>query len=140
MENNGELLSDQEFLEQKRETLKDMEAIREKMGDIDQHNQNWFNRCVDYVEFIKNLNLKFENGSPEVKREIFQFVHYNPNITAKVLANNEVLPHKFVVEYNNRKRATITVFNPLKSKQKDAYAPLSFLMRRRRDLNPRPLP
>lgn len=127
---SNELLSDQEFLEQKRETLKDMEVIKEKMGDTDQQNQNWFNRCIDYVEFIRNLNLKFENSSPEIKREIFQFVYYNPTITAKVLVNNEVLPHKFVVEYNNRKRATITSFNPLKSKQKDAFASLNFLVRR----------
>lgn len=130
---DSELLNDEEFISQKRETLKEMSIIKEKMVDSDRNNQNWFNLCVNYVEFNKNLLEKFKNGTPQRKREIFQFVYYNPLINAKLLSNSEQSPHKFVMFYNERKQTTTTANNNEYKNKKDALASLCSVGRGQKD-------
>jgi len=121
---DNELLSDEEFISQKKETLGEMRIIKEKIEDANSQNQHWFNLCVNYVNFMRALAVKFENGSPEQRRDIFKFVYYNPAITTKVLGYNEKTPHKYIAEYNAYKEATITAENPLFTNKKDAFASL----------------
>jgi DNA invertase Pin-like site-specific DNA recombinase len=127
---DGVMLSDEEFINQKKETLQEMAIIKEKMGDTESQSQHWFDLCSQYVDFMRKLNIKFKNGTPEKRREIFQFIYYNPTITAKVLANNEFSPHKFVFEYNNYKQSTITAENSMNTNKKDALASLCSVGRR----------
>lgn len=105
---NGDLLSDDEFLQQKRETLKDMRIIKEKIGNTDAQNQSWFNSCVSYVDFTRNLYKKFEKCNPKEKREVFQFIYYNPTINAKILDKTDQNPHKFII---NRKSSKTSHYN-----------------------------
>ena len=137
---DDELLNDEEFIAQKRETLQEIGVIKEKMDDLEQNNQNWFNLCVSYVEFNKNLLNKFKNGNPQIKREIFEFIYYNPLINAKLLSNTEQTPHKFIIYYNEQRQSTITAQNPLNINKKDAFASLCSVGRTGRGSNPRPLP
>ncbi len=135
---DGELLSDEEFINQKKETLEEMRIIKEKMGEIESQGQHWFDLCVSYVDFMKNLADRFENGSPELKRDIFQFIYYNPSITSKTLGFNILSPHKYIYEYNTESKATITTENPLNISKKDAFASSCSILRTGRDLNSQP--
>lgn len=137
---DGTLLSDDEFIQQKKETLDQMRIIKEKMGDAEGRSQNWFDMCVSYVDFMKTLSLKFKKGSPEQRREIFEFIYYNPTITAKLVAFNENTPHKFVLEYNQAKHSTITAKYTSSKSKRDAFASLSCIGRVGRDSNPQLLP
>ncbi|MFC1609136.1 recombinase family protein [Patescibacteria group bacterium] len=133
-----ELLSDEEFLQQKRETLKDMQIIREKMENTTKQSQNWFDICIDYIEFNKGLFDRFEKSSPEQKRDIFQFIYYNPTITAQILDKSEQSPHKFIISANLEKQLTTTAKNGSDKTKTPAYASVSSNWRGRRDSNPRP--
>lgn len=135
---DGELLSDEEFLQQKRETLKSMQIIREKMENTTKQSQNWFDNCVSYVEFNRNLYRKFKKSSPEQKRDIFQFIYYNPTITAQILGKSEQSPHKFIISANLEKQSTITARKGVNKAKTPAYASVSSNWRERRDSNPRP--
>ncbi|MFC1622774.1 recombinase family protein [Patescibacteria group bacterium] len=135
---SGELLTDEEFLQQKRETLKNMQSIREKMENTAGQSQNWFDNCVNYVEFNKNLYQKFQKSTPEQKRGIFQFIYYNPTITAQILDKSEQSPHKFIISANLEKQLTTTAKNGFNKTKTPAYASVSSNWRGRRDSNPRP--
>lgn len=130
---NNELLSDEEFINQKRETSEEMRAIKEKMEDTESRSLRWFDLCTQYVDFMKNLNEKFKYGSQEQRRDIFQFIYYNPVITEKVLINSDVSPHRFIFEYNNYKQSTITAENSMNTNKKDAFASLCLLGREKVD-------
>ncbi len=137
---DGNLLTDNEFIDQKKETQEEIKIIKEKMEDTESQSQRWFDLCTRYVDFMKNLNIKFKNGSPEQRRDIFQFIYYNPTITAKVLANNETSPHRFIFEYNSNKQSTITAETSMNTNKKDALASNCSVMRTGRDSNPQPRP
>lgn len=137
---DNELLTDEEFITQKKETLMEMAVIKEKMGDLEQQSQNWFNMCVNYLDFSKNLLEKYRKASPQDKRLIFDFVYYNPIIRAKMLSNTHESPHKFLVFYNDQMEFTTTAKNSQSKNKKEAYASYCSVVRSERDSNPRPLP
>lgn len=118
---DGDLLNDEEFISQKKETLQAMKIIKEKMGDTEAQSQHWFNLCVDYVNFNKRLAEKFKTASPKKKREVFEFLYYNPKINAKLLSNSPESPHKFVIFYNKQKKAAQTLQNGLNKGQNEAF-------------------
>lgn len=132
---NGDLLSDEEFGEEKRDTLSQMRGIREKIADFEQKNSNWFDQCVNYVNFTKNLYSKFEDADPEDKRDIFQFVFHNPTITDKILVNQGKNPHNFIISFNEEKQSTITTKNRLNKTKTRVLTPVSDNWRTGRDSN-----
>ena len=135
---NNELLSDEEFIQQKKETLLEMKIIKEKIGDTDQRSQNWFNNCVEYFDFNKRLIEKIQKTTPQKKRELFEFFYYNPVLSEKLLVNSDKSPHKFIISANLKKQATITTnFASIKAKTTSLEA-VCCEWRERRDSNPRP--
>lgn len=137
---DGSLMGDEEFMAQKKEIVLEKEKIQEKMGDVDQSSQNWFDLAVDYVNFTCRLKEKFKNASPEEKREIFLFVYYNPILTDKTLANSTVLPHNFIISWNRENVATRTEDLVQHTQKEDPFGPSCCLVRSGRDSNSRPLP
>ncbi len=114
---NGELLNDEEFIDQKKEILAEMKIVKEKMSDTDQRSQNWFDNCVEYFDFNKRLNKKLKKANPKQLREVFEFFYYNPVLFEKTLANTDKSPHKFIIPVNLKKQATITAnFGSIKTK------------------------
>ena len=134
----GDLLSDQEFIERKKEILDEKMKIKEKMGDKDQATQNWFDLSVNYVNFFHKLSEKFKTAKPEQKKEMFQFVCYNPTLNSKKLINNDHFQHKYVKRYNHHKSYIITKQFTLDKTKTGSLEPVLNLGRERRDLNPRP--
>lgn len=126
---NDELLTDDEFIAQKKETLLEMAAIKEKMNDLEQQSQNWFNLCVNYLDFSKNLLEKFKTATPQGKRMIFDFVCYNPVIRVKLLSNTYKSPNKFIVFYNEQKELITTTKNSQSKNKKEADASNCFILR-----------
>jgi DNA invertase Pin-like site-specific DNA recombinase len=123
---DGLLLSDGEFLKQKQEILLEQSDIKEKLNDTEANVKNWYDLCVNYVDFAKNLAKKFETGSPEIKRDIFKFVYYNPTLKEKVLNVSIGSPHKYIAEYNALKTfpgiSVITTENPFNKRETNALS------------------
>ena len=126
---DGTLLGDEEFMTQKKEILFEKEKIKEKMGDTDQNSQNWFDLATDYVNFTYKLSEKFKTASPEEKREVFQFIYYNPILSEKKLMNSNAEPHNFIISLKSEKTATLTR-EKLLGKQKEGVLQPSCLLRR----------
>ena len=133
--NDGKLLDDNEFIEQKKEILAEMKLIKEKMSDTDQQSQNWFNNCVEYFDFNKRLGEKLKKATPKQLREVFEFFYYNPVLFEKTLANTDKSPHMFIIPVNLKKQSTITAnFTSIKAKTAD-YATVLTEWRGRPDSN-----
>ncbi len=105
---DGSLLGDKEFITQKKEILTEKGKIKEKMGDVDGICQNWFDLATEYVNFTYKLSEKFKTASIEERREIFQFVYYNPVLSDKKLINSNTLPHNFIISAKAENSATLT--------------------------------
>ena len=118
---DSDLLNDEEFIQQKKEILAEMKIIKEKMGDTDQQSQNWLNNCIEYFDFNKRLAMKLKTASPKELREVFEFFYYNPALSAKILANNEKSPHKFVIPVNLKRQSTLTANYGSNKKQTAHY-------------------
>jgi site-specific DNA recombinase len=135
---DGSLLGDEEFVGQKKEILLEKEKIQEKMGDVDDNCQSWFNLATDYVNFTYKLSEKFKTASPEERREVFQFIYYNPLLSNKRLMNSDSAPHNFIISFNTEKMATTTTENLLGKQKEGDLVPSCLLVRNGRDSNPRP--
>ena len=135
---DGSLLGDDEFTTQKKEILMEKQRIQEKMGDVDKTSQNWFDLATDYVNFTYKLSEKFKTASPEERREIFQFVYYNPILTDKTLINSKAEPHNFIISAKAGEMATTTRENLLGKQKEGHIVPSCCLGRNGRDSNPRP--
>lgn len=105
------------------------QRIQEKMGDVDKTSQNWFDLATDYVNFTYKLSEKFKTASQEERREIFQFVYYNPILSEKKLINSNAEPHNFIISAKTENMATTTA-NNLLGKQKEGHFVPSCLLRR----------
>ncbi len=135
---DGSLLRDDEFMAQKKEILLEKEKIQEKMEDANQNNQNWFDLATEYVNFTYKLSEKFKTASIEERREIFQFVYYNPILSDKKLINSDALPHNFIISAKAQNLATLTREKLLGKQKEGDLTPSCLLGRNGRDSNPRP--
>ncbi len=135
---DGLLLGDEKFMTQKKEILMEKKRIQEKMGDVDDSCQNWFDLATEYVNFTYRLSKKFKTASIEERREIFQFVYYNPVLSDKKLINSNALPHNFIISAKAEKEATLTSKKLLGKQKEGDLVPSCLLGRSERDSNPRP--
>ncbi len=133
---DGSLLSDDEFIFQKKDILVEEKTIKEKIGDTDQSKQNWFDNCVDYFNFTCKLKKRFKIASPEQKREIFKFVCYNPIITNKILLTEQQNPNNLIIQFKEDNPVIITKDFALSQQKKPALDRISSEWRTVRDLNP----
>lgn len=79
---NGEMLSDEEYLNQKNSLLKEATVLREKIASIEKNAENWLEHCEQFFEFAVNCERKWQEGSPEVRKFIFSTL-FGSNATLK---------------------------------------------------------
>ncbi len=121
---DGGLLSDDEFIKQKREIMEQEAETKRGLEATDGNTNQWFDTAVDYFDFTTNLKNKFPTLSPEKKREVFQFICINPILTNKIMLNIEKNPHKFIIELKVNTDAIITANLPLTKTKTEVLTPV----------------
>ncbi len=71
---SNDLLSDDEYLAQKNELLKERVSTQEKLSDIEGNVSNWLERCEQFFDFSVNIEEKWVHGTPEEKKIIFSII------------------------------------------------------------------
>ncbi len=136
----GSLISTEQFITRKNALEVEMKNLKEKRGDAEQSQANWFDKCVKYFDLTVELLNKYPNLSPEKKREVFQFFYYNPVVSDKILLNPDKSRYEFIVSLKEEIIATTTVNFGL-IKEKTAYVDaVRSVVRIGRDSNPQLLP
>lgn len=79
---NGQLLSDEEFVEQKESLNKDKIAIKEQIAHNENNIENWLENCVDFFNFTSNCEEKWLYGTNEEKKLIFSLL-FGSNATLR---------------------------------------------------------
>ena len=74
---SGELLSDEEYLAQKRALNEDLESIQSKLGAIHGDGTQWIDDCQSFVEALINLPDNLAMASCEEKRGVILLVCSN---------------------------------------------------------------
>lgn len=137
---NGELLSDEEYLLQKKELSNQKMLLESKTKIVEGQNAIWSDSCRDYFNFITNLKENFRYAKPEKRREAFQYICTDSIITNGILRMEVNNPNKKVLLFNVKKASTITDNNSLESDKKetknDSEEALFSLWRSQRDSNP----
>lgn len=70
----GELLTDEEYIQQKKFIQTEKSVIVEKINDLEQHADDWLEQCESFFEFASKCAKKWEVGSVEQKRMVFNTV------------------------------------------------------------------
>ena len=63
-----ELLSDEEYLEEKRKLQKEKGILEETLSDTQQNKLNWVEHCEEFFDFTSNMQEKWLNGSQEDRK------------------------------------------------------------------------
>ena len=110
------------------------------MGDKEQVNLTWYDDAITYVNKIHDIKNRFTEFSADVKRDIFEFLFFNPTLTNGKLLTSYNKPTNLVVDFKNKHQLTLTkVFTLDKAKNRLKESVLNE-WRTGRDSNPRPLP
>ena len=121
---DGSLLSDEEFLSQKKEIMCEKSLIKERLEDNDNRTQNWYDNVINYMNFAHNLAKKFKKATPQKKKEAFQFICYNPVLNNKILQVSYEKETDKLIQFKNKHRATITAGKPMNISKNRAYDPV----------------
>ncbi len=79
---NNSLLSDEEYLLQKNELLKEKALVQEVVSDTEGNVSNWLERCEQFFDFAVNIEEKWIHGTKEDKKIIFSII-FGSNSTMK---------------------------------------------------------
>jgi len=82
---DGRLITDQEYLRQKSELLKEKAQIEEILKDTGANASRWLNDAEKYFEFACHAQISFTKSSPEEKGRILQTLGSNLTIKDKKL-------------------------------------------------------
>ncbi len=104
----GDLLSIEDFKYQKEMLTKQRQLIQDEMGVTEKNEEVWYEACVSYLDFVKNIKDRFYGTTPEEKRDMFQFFYYNPVLKDQTVLYTAKSPHLYLIEYNRKKKVTIT--------------------------------
>lgn len=68
---NGEMISDDEYIEQKKKLTEEKTLIKEKIADVEQSIDNWVEQCENFLDFALNCSKKWEKGNLKERKFIF---------------------------------------------------------------------
>lgn len=68
----GAMLSDEEYLSQKKTLQNEIATLESKLGDTSQNEANWLDNCEQFFDFTANLPTYFTQGDPNTKRSILK--------------------------------------------------------------------
>jgi site-specific DNA recombinase len=137
---NGELLSDSEYLNEKQELQEEIFGLEEKLNDNNYNENDWLNKCESFFEFVSKLREEFENSKPERKRIILQSI-------GKIVLNNGELafqleePYLYAAEVVKATNSFFDISEHQKGltiNDNPIFEPILNKWRNGRDSNPRP--
>ena len=71
---NGELISDEEYIDQKSVLLSEKKTINEKLSDIEQNMENWLEQCEQFFDLAVNCEKKWNQNNPGNRKGVFAFM------------------------------------------------------------------
>jgi len=74
---SGELLSDEEYLTQKRALRKDLDMLQERLQSLHQQGATWLDDCERFFTFTQRLTRKFLGGPIEDKKALLLLICSN---------------------------------------------------------------
>lgn len=133
---DGDLLSIEDFKYQKDLLTKQRVLIQDEITATERNEEEWYDACVSYLDFVKNIRNRFEENTPEEKRDMFQFFYYNPVLKDQTVLYTAKSPHIYLMEYNEKKKSIITKEIGLTKTKTRVVTPVSDDWRTGRDSNP----
>ncbi len=137
-----ELISDEEFLKERKILQSQMAEISQRMRDTEKRAENWIELTEKTFIFACHALNEFRKGGLETKREILSAL--GQNYTLKD-GNLVILPNEWFIPIQNHYPAIEKEYKRLelektldKQRQSEAFASLRPLMRDRPDLNRQP--
>jgi DNA invertase Pin-like site-specific DNA recombinase len=82
---SGDLLSDEEFANQKSVLTLEMHRLKQKMASVDNHADHWLETAAKTFNFACYAKNHFQTGSPQVKRTILSALGSNLTLFDKNL-------------------------------------------------------
>lgn len=112
---DGSLLNDDEFLAQKRSIIAEKTKLEESLGNQGSRISNWAEQVEEHFNFALHARYRFENGTPDEKREMLVTVGSNLTLFNKILAVDLENEYAFL-EYSKEVEPSVSeVFEPEKS-------------------------
>lgn len=81
-----ELIDDEEFLKQKKELIKEIENIKDRLGDTEARSKKWLELSEKTFNFARYAREWFKTGNLEQKRNIAQTIGLNFSLKDKKLS------------------------------------------------------
>ncbi len=131
------LLTDDQYIEQKRIIMEEMERIEAKLQDKKGAGTNWVDDCESFINTTQEYCRRLENGTLDEKKELFLLVCSNMTLKDEELAFSYAEPFASISKFP---LAGQTAFERPPSFSEKKLATLAGKWRDRRDSNPRPLP
>ncbi len=136
---DNELLSNEEFKQQKNEIVADRSKLQRELDDLDARQDGWIDLTLKTLDFCKIAKSKFENGTDTDKRLILACLGSNLILKDRKL---EIQPRKVfevIGEWANQSRLSPRGLAPSKSDKKGEKATLKGsckIWQAQKDLNP----
>lgn len=136
---NGLLLSDEEYLTEKQSLQQEVQDLEEKLNDTHHNENDWLNRCEEFFDYTSRLRENFKQSTTEGKRLIL-------NSIGKIVLNNGELafqleePYLYAAEIVSATTSFLEISEPKKGLQIDdnpSLEPILDKWRDGRELNPR---
>lgn len=104
---DGSLLSDEEFIAQKKPVVEEKAMIEEKLENQGKNINNWVEKVEEHFDFALHVRHKFETGTPEEKREILVRVGSNLDLFNRTLDIDFENEYAFL-EYSKKIEPTVS--------------------------------
>jgi site-specific DNA recombinase len=134
---DGALLSEDEYIEQKKNIKDEMEKLEAQLQDKKGTGTNWVDDCEGFISTTQDFCRCFENGTLEEKKELFLLLCSNMTLKDGELAFSYAEPFESIAKFS---LAGEGAFERRKALPEKKLAALAMEWRDRRDSNPRPLP
>lgn len=136
---SGELLSDVEYLEQKKLLQDELFNLEAKLKDQSNHEDSWINRVEQFFDFVSALGERFNNGDANTKRSILLSIGSKFILELGELSLQINKPFTFIQNLPDMKKIPL---EPAETQSMTGKNPsceeIMTQWRDRRDLNPRP--
>lgn len=137
-----ELINDTEYIKEKKTLQDQITMLTEKLRTTENRAKTWIDLTEKTFNFACHTQYKFENGDTQTKKEILSALGQNYTLKDQKLV---IIPNEWLKPIINKKELINSKVNWLelennvdKTRQKEAFASLSPLLRGRPDLNRRP--
>jgi site-specific DNA recombinase len=137
---NGLLLSDSEYLQEKQCLQNEISEIEAKLADGNCNENSWLDRCEEFFEYTSKLQQNFRASSPNGKRQILESI-------GRIVMNDGKLafqlnePYLYAAKIVEATNSLGIIYEPEKELavgNNDSYDQILNKWRNGRDSNPRP--